>query len=215
MSWRDLFVVDDGADKSSAPSPAAAAPAPATAAAVPSTRVATQSAGDPAIVDRLMTAVNQSTSPGYPEFMRMLETLKEEESDDHKRYRLALRAVSANGITPAKIQQSLADRLRILDRERGKFAGNLQDQLDSRIGNIKSQLDTLRKDIAAKQEAIARLQDDLSGMNAQESSLQTKIDSENERLASVRTSFEASCDTVRKSLEADQNTISANLKGAK
>ena len=214
MPWRDLFVVDDGADKPGTPSPTPAA-APATAAGAPSTRSVTQPAGDPAIVDRLVAAVNQSTSPGYPEFTKMLETLKDEEPDDPKRYRLALRAVSASGITLAKIQQSLADRLRILERERSKFAANLQDQLDSRIGSIKSQLETLQKEVAAKKEELAQLQQEIVGLTTQESSLQAKIDAENERLDNVRASFEASCDRVRKSLDADQNTMSANLKGAK
>lgn len=213
MSWKNLFVESD----ETAP-PASATPVvTGTAGTVSVSRLpsAARIAVDQSIVDRLKTAVDQSTSPGYPEFMRMLEAMKDEEADERKRYRLAIKALAASGITLSKIQQSLADRLRILDRESSKFAQNLQNQLTKQVGGVQAELETTQEGIKSKEAQLAHLQEEIAELRNCESTLQSKIETEREQLDGVRVSFEAACDVVRGSLISDQETISANLKGVK
>lgn len=177
----------------SSPSPAAtarpASPPPLHTSTVPRT----QAGIDEAILSKLKQTLQENNRPGFDflEFQASLAALEKVVPDETTRYRSAFATAATMGVTVPVLMESAQAYRDLLKREQQEFEQELQARQKQDVGNKRTEIERIQKDVQTASETIQRLTREIADGQAKAQALQTQLDDATGKLSRARERFES------------------------
>ncbi len=226
--WKNLkglFVVEEpGADREKTPSrlpPKSKNPAPAAApASTPpvDTPLRAPVSADGQVNDKfvkvLLEAMEAANLPGfdYLEYKKALQNLEKMNFADSVRFQTAYAGAQSMGVTPAQLIDSAQHYLATLAGEQKKFETALDNQKQQQIGQKQQQLDNLDKEVAAQEEKIRQLQQQIVDKKARQLKLRATLDQSTGKLAATEADFHKTYAVITGQIAEDLERMKEYLK---
>jgi hypothetical protein len=149
--------------------------------------------------------INQSSVPGYTDFVTMNGDLAQDIADPNVRARTAMKSVMRlRSLTAQQILDSVTDRIRLLKSATEHLQSSLSNLLTDQITAKTTEINTLNAERAKLEVAITELRVKVATAESQRQS----IDAE---LRTKQAQLQMAANVVASQLEHDRDLISANL----
>lgn len=164
----------------------------------------------------LLKALEAADQPGfdYLEFKKALQNLKSLQMDEATRYRSAYAAAQSMGVTPDHLIASADHYLKALAREESNFAAALNKQRTIQVGQQRSEIPKLDKDIAGLEKEIAQLRQRITDAKARKQKLQKASAAAEVKLNNTNNDFAASYGAIVRQIERDKQQMQEFLKSS-
>lgn len=216
---KSLFIVEEEGSGSKQPnttSKSKSAPKTSTSKKTPTTSSATKPvAGKPQekFINILLEAVEKNNLEGfdYLEYKQSLQSLSKMNMDEQTRFQSAFAMASTMGIDKAKLVNSVKHYLSVLKKEEVKFNQALNNQINQKVGQRKSDLKRLADTILSKENQIKKLKEEIEKHKKQLQEVKDEIGSAESKVDGTKSSFYGSYKVVVSQMEEDLNKINQYL----
>lgn len=168
---------------------------------------------DKAARDQLINAMASSGAALVEELEGMLDTLKENISDEPSRYKAALKILARQGNPLVAIRQDFDKCIGALETTQREFEKNLSDQLNRRVGAKHQVVADCNAQMKAKQAEISRLQEEVAALGATAHEAQSSISDEQSKLDTAKERFTLCYETLRTEIESHSTKVSQYGEG--
>jgi chromosome segregation ATPase len=158
---------------------------------------------DPDIYSDLMSSIQNGV---YTQFYEMVNSLKEDITDEAACYRAAFKAVKkSNPITVEKLMLKVDDCITALNGKRQEWSEALEEK--------KSSIKSKSSQILDKQKQMDELQQQINALHAESLSITTEIKSMQAKIDKVNADFDRTAKSVETTLVQNKRKLSNYLKG--
>jgi chromosome segregation ATPase len=201
--FRDTFSeVKPDAQQPEAPPPVSEATVGITSSPVIPARVV---AADPALItsldqsarDQLIAAMEASGAHLVEELIDLLDTMKENITDEAALYKTAVKILVKKGHTLVDIRQDFDKCIGALEAKDREFESQLKGQLDLRVGSKSAAVAACKSQIADKQAEITKLQSQIAELGAKAHEAQEGIAAEQGKLGLAQSRFSLGYNALR------------------
>jgi len=199
-----LVTIEDDAvttavpESEASPQPITSRPPPRAAATGDRELVATL---DTSSRDQLVAAMEASGAQLVEDLMDMIGTLRENISDEAALYKAALKILVKQGNTVSAIRQDFDKCIGALEATNRDFASQLKTQLDKRVGGKLKIAQDCKAQMAAKQQQIEDLQDEVANLAAQAHEAESSVADEQAKLDLAQQRFTHNYTAIRGEIE--------------
>jgi hypothetical protein len=212
MSWKNVFVKEDSAaaaqssgtrgnDAPRYTPPVSSAPprssyldgAPtSTRATAPAAATTPSGAADPQFDAELKKLRDEMPTPkGFQEFLVFIQNMRAFIPDEAKLLEAAFTHAQSLGLTPKLIRDTVANMLKQLASRRAQFQSDLQaDERDMKDGNLQ-QIETIGRDMTAKQDQVSTLNRQIAQLTDQRATLERELKAVDSKVAAVNARFDS------------------------
>jgi len=167
--------------------------------------------GDPGLVAtldessraQLVASMEASGAQLVEDLMDMLGTLRENITDEAALYKAALKILIKQGNTVLAIRQDFDKCIGALETTNREFAAQLKSQLDKRVGGKLKTAQDCKAQIAAKQQQIEALQNEVANLAAQAHEAEGSVADEQAKLDLAQQRFTHNYTAIRGEIEAN------------
>jgi chromosome segregation ATPase len=151
--------------------------------------------------DQLVAAMEASGAQLVEDLMDMIGTLRENISDETALYKAALKILIKQGNTVSAIRQDFDKCIGALEATSRDFAAQLKAQLDKRVGGKLKIAQDCKAQMAAKQQQIETLQNEVANLAAQAHEAESSVADEQAKLDLAQQRFTHNYTAIRGEIE--------------
>lgn len=161
------------------------------------------------IFDSLTKAIYEADLEGedYLEFIQGLQAMKDLPMEETLKMKSVFMTLTTKGLTVAKIVESAAHYLKVLEKERTKFYGALDGQKKSKVESKKQRIANLEKQNKEKADLIKKLTDEIGANNAEIKKTTTEISDVEGKIKSTENDFVYTYDKITNQIKDNINKI--------
>ncbi len=191
-----------------------AEPAPPAKEALPQSQEGRSGEVSTKFVDILFKALRASDREGfdYMEFKKSLQSLKKMDMDIPTRIQSAYAMAETMGVSKQKLLESAEFYIGVLQQEEKKFENALGNQQSKQIGAKKQKIAQLQDSIKKKEQQLKKLQADLAKHSEQINTLQSEMKQAGQKIADTKNDFIASYNSLVNQIRLDMKHINDYLK---
>ncbi|MFN0037128.1 MAG: hypothetical protein ACKVUS_18890 [Saprospiraceae bacterium] len=168
---------------------------------------------DPRSLEFIAQAIEKNNLPGfdYFEFKRAIVQLAEMKLDEATAHKSAFTTAATLGITKEKLLETAGYYRNVVEKEREHFAKALDNQNVTKVAARQQEVSRLRDQIERHKAEIARLQDEIGGYLNQADAADAAIKQESEKLEKSKASFEKAHQAVLTVIDRDVEGMHKHL----
>lgn len=225
---KNLFIVDEGEEKSNpaSPAPAQSKKEQPVKQQRPTQSESKSSESQPAepprpsappserFINKLLEAIEKNNEKGfdYLEFKQSMQNLGTVDMDDATRYQSALAMAKTMGATSQELAQSAKRYVSILEAEEKKFRVAFSKQQTDRVAKRQETLKSYEKGIVDREARIKELQADIEKLKSKLSQLQTTTDQADAKVTATKDGFYSAYNIVVDQIKNDLAMIKKHGK---
>lgn len=158
--------------------------------------------------DRLIQAMQGAGANAVTDLGDMLDTLRDAIPDERTLYSKALNVLAKKGITTVQVVGDYDKCIGVLEENAREFEANCKSQKESRIGTRLKAIETYNATIAAKQQQLLQLQQEISDLQQKSNTDQASIAGEQAKIDQVQERFTLAYRAIRSEVEAQRTKVS-------
>jgi hypothetical protein len=162
----------------------------------------------------LFNAMANDGAPLVEEIDDVIDTLKEDITDEGKLHNAALKMLGKKGHSPVIILNDFDKCLAVLDDNKRSFEETQKTLLESKIGDTNKRVHNLESDITGKQNEIQKLQNDIVTLTTELNKQKSNISVEQSKLEQVKICFNEVFTAIRNTVQERRNKIATYSKGS-
>ncbi|MDX1912143.1 MAG: hypothetical protein SFV22_11680 [Saprospiraceae bacterium] len=153
----------------------------------------------------LAQAIEKNNLPGfdYLEFKRAVAQLGEMKLDEPTAHKSAYTTAATLGITKEKLIETAGYYRSVVEKEKEHFAKALDHQNATKVAARQEEIKRLRDQIERHKSEIARLQDEIAGYLNHADQAEAAVKAETEKLEKARSAFEQTHLSVLNTIDRD------------
>lgn len=168
---------------------------------------------DPRSIEFIAQAIEKNNLPGfdYLEFKKAVAQLASMNMDEATAYKSAFTTAATLGITKEKLIETASYYRNVVDSEKEQFAHALENQHVTKVAARQQEVARLRDQIERHKAEIARLQNEIAGYLNQADAAEAAVKTESERLNKAKEGFEKTLHAVLLAIDKDIEAMHRNL----
>lgn len=166
------------------------------------------------IMTKLLTVLSDSNLEGfdYIEFKNAIKALETMPMDEKTKYRSAFATAQTIGVTVPKLLETVEYYQGVLNNENDQFSNALNQQVELKVGDKQSEIESYEGMIKAKTHEVTKLTEDIAKHQKMIASLQSKIEEDTVHIQKTRVDFETTFDKLMHQINEDVEKIELYLK---
>ncbi len=161
----------------------------------------------------IVQAIERNNLPGfdYFEFKRAVTQLAEMNLDQATAYKSAFTTAATLGITKEKLIETAGYYRNVVEKEKEQFGKALENQTATKVAARQQEVIRLRDQIERHKAEIARLQDEIAGYLNQADAADVAVKLETEKLEKSKSAFELAHQSVLIAIDKDVESMHKHL----
>lgn len=149
--------------------------------------------------------------PDYFEFWKMMDSLERHIPDERARMKAVFDALRIQGMTKGILLQTAEQYRNIVVGDKSNFEATVREKVKSEVQGREATIRELEKSKMEKEQAIARLQEEIAAATQQIQALQQEIAVAQSKIESAQSGYITACSAMIAKIEQDIKAFEENI----